>query len=422
MYTSSSRRRATTRAGILAGLLAGVVTPALAQFALHDGDRVVFYGDSITDNGPYTQLVETFVLTRFPKMNVRFYNAGVGGDRVGGGWMGPIDQRLPRDLFSRKPTVVTVMLGMNDAGYRALDEPLFTTYQNGYRHIADRFKAEIPNARVWLIQPSSYDDVTRPGNVPGGYNAVLKAYSDFVGKLAQERGYGVIDLNTPLTAALTRANEADAATAKKILPDQVHPALAGHLVMAASVVKGWGAPAMVSRTEIDATNGKSNAVGASVKDVKTDGTVRWSSLEEALPFPINRTDPVTNLVLRTTPVEEWIGREIVVVKNLAPGNYALNIDGKAVGTFSADVFSSGIDLSWLDTPMVQQAWRVHDLTLKRNTIMYSRWRNIEFPLQSMDSKGRQEAIKGIDRLNEDLVKRQHEEAKPKAHTFEVVKA
>ena len=33
-------------------------------FALRDGDRVVFYGDSITDQRLYTTFVETYVVTR----------------------------------------------------------------------------------------------------------------------------------------------------------------------------------------------------------------------------------------------------------------------------------------------------------------------------------------------------------------------
>src|SRR5271165_359861 len=87
---------------------------AQTPYALHDGDRVVWYGDSITDNSPYCIDVEAYTVLHFPKLNVRFYNAGVGGDRVTGGWMGPIDERMTRDLFSRRPTVITSMLGMND--------------------------------------------------------------------------------------------------------------------------------------------------------------------------------------------------------------------------------------------------------------------------------------------------------------------
>src|SRR5205809_2158114 len=96
-----------------------------AQFYLKDGDRVVFYGDSITDQRLYTVLVETYIVTRFPKLHVTFVHSGWGGDRVTGGGGGPVDVRLKRDVVAYKPTVMTVMLGMNDAGYRAFDEGLF---------------------------------------------------------------------------------------------------------------------------------------------------------------------------------------------------------------------------------------------------------------------------------------------------------
>jgi hypothetical protein len=55
------------------------------DFALKSGDRVVFYGDSITDQRLYTVLTETFVHTRYPKLDVSFVHSGVGGDRVTGG-------------------------------------------------------------------------------------------------------------------------------------------------------------------------------------------------------------------------------------------------------------------------------------------------------------------------------------------------
>ena len=60
-----------------------------ADFYLHDGDRVVFYGDSITDQRLYTTFVETYVVTRFPRMKVAFVHSGVGGDRVSGGGSRP---------------------------------------------------------------------------------------------------------------------------------------------------------------------------------------------------------------------------------------------------------------------------------------------------------------------------------------------
>src|SRR5919199_4307015 len=145
-------------------LLLAFVSLAIAQqapFYLKNGDRVVFYGDSITDQRLYTTFVESYAVTRFPALNVSFVHSGWGGDRVSGGGGGPIDVRLERDVIAYRPTVVTIMLGMNDASYRAYDPNVFNTYAGGYRHIVETLKSALPGVRLTLIQPSPFDDVTR---------------------------------------------------------------------------------------------------------------------------------------------------------------------------------------------------------------------------------------------------------------------
>ena len=47
--------------------------------------------------------------------------------RVTGGWAGDIDLRLRRDVIAYRPTVMTIMLGMNDGSYKAWDESIFKT-------------------------------------------------------------------------------------------------------------------------------------------------------------------------------------------------------------------------------------------------------------------------------------------------------
>src|SRR5689334_22804074 len=130
-------------------------------FYLKQGDRVVFYGDSITDQRLYTTFTESYVVTRFPKMNVTFIHSGWGGDRVTGGGGGPVDVRLWRDVFAYNPTVVTIMLGMNDGRYRAFDQGIFDEFSSGYKHIVDVTKRQFQGVRITAIQPSPYDDVTR---------------------------------------------------------------------------------------------------------------------------------------------------------------------------------------------------------------------------------------------------------------------
>ena len=169
-------------------------------FHLKKGDRVVFYGDSITDQRLYTTFVETFVVTRFPDLKVSFVHSGWGGDRVSGGAGGGIDLRLQRDVFAYKPTVMTVMLGMNDASYKPFDAETYHQYTNGYQHIVDSVKQNSPTTRMTLVQPSPFDDVTQPPKFEGGYNEVLVRYGDYVKNLASREHLDLADLNTAVVA------------------------------------------------------------------------------------------------------------------------------------------------------------------------------------------------------------------------------
>ena len=51
-----------------------------AGFFFHDGDCVVFLGDSITEQKLYTTYIEAYALTRFPQEKLTFRNVGWGGD------------------------------------------------------------------------------------------------------------------------------------------------------------------------------------------------------------------------------------------------------------------------------------------------------------------------------------------------------
>src|SRR6266478_2015368 len=204
---------------------------AQADFYLKDRDRVVFYGDSITDQRLYTTFTESYVLTRFPRLIVSFVHSGWGGDRVTGGGGGPIDVRLERDVIAYKPTVMTIMLGMNDGSYRAFNPDIFERYSSGFESIVRNVKQALPNIRITAIQPSPYDDVTRPPRFEGGYNAVLVRYGEYLRDLAQREKLTLADLNTGVVAALRTADQKDHELAQQIIPDRIHPAPGGHMLM-----------------------------------------------------------------------------------------------------------------------------------------------------------------------------------------------
>jgi lysophospholipase L1-like esterase len=338
------------------------------QFLLKGGDTVVFYGDSITAQDLYTQWIELYTVTRFPDMRVHFFEAGVGGDRVSGGYGGSVDLRLSRDVYSRHPSVITIMLGMNDGGYHLANKETEDAYLRGYEHILASIHEALPRARVVILGPSPFDDITRPPTFPGGYNSVMKRFVHLDRNLAREHGYSFLNLNSPVQSLLERAQALDPLFARLILPDRVHPAAIGHWAMAVAILKAWNAPSQVSSVTIDAhAVHVRQSLNASVEHLEADGaTVRWNEKENALPLPFDANNAMQHLILQLTDIQKRLNQELLRVTGLNSGNFALAIDGKEVGVFSADELSTGINLADYQTPMRDQALSVSWLIADRD--------------------------------------------------------
>jgi lysophospholipase L1-like esterase len=406
---------------VLSLVLAGAALDAQDGFRLRDGDRVVFFGDSITDQRLYTTFTETYVVTRFPSWDIRFVHSGWGGDRVGGGGGGPIDVRLWRDVLPYNPTVLTIMLGMNDGQYRAYDDAIFDTFAAGYKHIIDVVQRQLPATRITVIQPSPYDDATRPPTFEGGYNQVLIRYGDFLKQLAQERHLDLADLNTSVVEALRQANASDAAAAARIIPDRVHPGAAGHLLMAEALLMAWNAPALVTDVEIDAARAvAARARNTRVTELHGGQTLSWVQADEALPMPVDTRDALTALALRSSDFVEALDQQPLAVRGLSRGRYVLKIDGEAVGTFTAEQLAGGVNLATLDTPMMRQAADVHALTLRHNNIHAARWRQVQVPLEKDLTPHLLAALAALDELEADLLREQRAAAAPRPRHYEVV--
>ncbi len=392
-------------------------------FTLHDGDRVTFYGDSITNQREYTEDVEVYFLTRFPGLKVEFHNAGVGGDRVTGGGAGPIDLRLDRDVFAWHPNVVTIMLGMNDFYYRPDEPGIYSTFTNGYRHLVDSLKKNDPGVHITLIEPSPYDDVTRKSS---GNNDVLLKYSAFVAQLAQEEGAQVTDFNTPVTDVLKAINAASPALAQQVIPDRVHPEQGGHWIMTESLLKTWHAPSLVTSVAIDAGGKPSaNASNTAVTDLtrakgKITTKISWTQADKALPlpFPASEVDPVLALVLKNSDVVAALDQETLQVRSLTPGSYDLLIDSRKVGGFTDAQLASGINLATMETPMLEQSRVVAFDTEKVNFLESQRFqivRGSATPEQLVTAQALSDAYPIA-------VARQRADAQPLTHHYDLVQS
>src|SRR5688572_4495132 len=224
------------------------VTESRAEFALRDGDTVVFLGDSITAARGYTKIVEHYTLMRFPERRVQFFNAGKGGDTATGAV-----QRLERDVFGRGATVVTVALGVNDIGWgMKADAAHKQAYLDGIRTIIERCQSR--KVRVFICSPAITAET--PDKAEKGF---LQRMADEGLALATSLGAGTIDLQRGMREVQRKVVEASPNEPKKQTKlhaeDGVHLNDLGQLAMAYAMLKGLGAPADVSSATVDADTG-----------------------------------------------------------------------------------------------------------------------------------------------------------------------
>ena len=165
--------------------------PIVSKIDLKDGDTLVFLGDSITHQCLYTQYVEDYFYTRYPKRRIHFHNAGVGGDRASNALV-----RFDEDVASFKPKYVTILLGMNDGTYTKYEQGIFDTYQKDMNTVLDRIAAI--GATAVPMTPTMHDArAARMGKKPQEprdtyYNGVLALYGSWLREQAQVRGLGLL--------------------------------------------------------------------------------------------------------------------------------------------------------------------------------------------------------------------------------------
>ena len=128
-------------------LLALLICVAAAHAApvFQANDRIVIYGDSITEQRLYSRFLQQYLFVRYPEMKLRVFNAGWSGDQAAGA-LG----RLERDVLYLKPTVVTLFFGMNDGWYSAISDTCTNATAAIWKVLLPRCK---PKGCAWWCSP-----------------------------------------------------------------------------------------------------------------------------------------------------------------------------------------------------------------------------------------------------------------------------
>lgn len=344
----------------------------LAMFAqsvkpFQDGDRAVFLGNSITDGGHYHSYIWLYYMTRFPDMNLRVLNAGIGGDTAH-----DMYKRLDGDVFSKNPTVLMVTFGMNDSGYheyngdnaKAFGEERYNTCYKNYQLLEKRLLG-LENTRIVLMGSSPYDETVEiEDNTPfRGKNAVMERIVAFQRDAAKEHNWEFTDLNEPMTAINRRFQQKDP-TFTICGKDRIHPDNDGHMVMAYIFLKAQGfAGKEVAGIAIDANKTTVlEAANCEITDVKKSGRdLSFDYLAGSLPYPVDTiargwgAQKSQAGALNIVPFMEEMNKEMLTVRGLK-GKYKLLIDNEEIGIWTGDQLSKGVNLAAeTKTPQYQQA-------------------------------------------------------------------
>jgi lysophospholipase L1-like esterase len=351
---------------LLVALSAANVTSA-EDFALHDGDTLVFLGDSITAAHGYTKLVEEYTLLRFPDRHIRFFNAGQGGDTAAGGL-----QRLDRDVFAHGATVLTVAFGVNDIGWgMKADEEHKQEYLDGIRGIVEVCQKH--HVRVFICSPAITAE-----NPDAAEKGFLQKMTDEGLALAKSMGAQTIDIQRTMRGIqreIIKANKGESDPKKQTnlhVEDGVHLSDLGQIAMGYAILKGLSAPQDVSSVVIDAKTAEvTSAKGCRVEDLHTSATnVTFTRLDEGLPLNLGMLGALN---FRFIPIPNELNRYLLTIQNLPAGNYNISVDGRTIGNASSAQLAGTLNISSMTTngwepggPWDAQAAVIKELTEARS--------------------------------------------------------
>ncbi|MDR1711931.1 MAG: GDSL-type esterase/lipase family protein [Propionibacteriaceae bacterium] len=182
---------------------------------------IVFFGDSITDVeyrdmwDPREQF-SCYALIVAERVKEHVIAKGVPGETVNG-----LVRRLGPDVLAHEPTLVSILIGVNDAYQESEGGADAEAFERSYRLILERIAAA--GARIVLMEPFLVgDEYWRPG---------VDSRIAVVRRLAREFGAALVPADGIMNAAACR---------ERVTRDGVHPNARGDAVLAEAWIRYAG--------------------------------------------------------------------------------------------------------------------------------------------------------------------------------------
>jgi lysophospholipase L1-like esterase len=355
-------------------MMAGLCGVAMAQQSakLADGDRVAILGDSITEQKNYSVLIENYLLACQPAAKLQTAQFGWGGETTWG-----FAPRMAQDVLWFKPSVATIAYGMNDGGYKPVEDKRLEDYKNSTRDIIRQLKAS--GTRMIVVGgPGAVDrDSFRTFIAQGReaaemYNKTLKTFGEAAEQVAKEEGVVFANLHNIMADAMMKF--------KQLHPDKsfvgndgIHPDNVGHTVMAYAFLKALGCDGDIGTITADLSQGTGGGTeGHKVLSV-SEREVTIESTRYPFQAPKNMDPLSISAAMEVVPFQQELNRFTLKVVPLPVGKTvhvtwseitsATDNEGRPVkpivveGDFTSEQLTAGINLaSAFNTTPFEHAW------------------------------------------------------------------
>lgn len=209
--------------------IANTIMPSQTIPGIIESPIFLFQGDSITDSGRksnhneslgdgYVMMTAAWLSALHPEKNLKFFNRGVGGNRVRA-----LRDRWKKDCLDLRPNLVSILIGVNDIHWKPTSQESF---KSDYANILEQTRQL--KCQIVLLEPFLVDS---KGNFLK-LRRELNKKIEVIRELSREFETKLIPLNDIFVEACAKRAPSFWAL------DGVHPTLAGHALIAQSWIKG----------------------------------------------------------------------------------------------------------------------------------------------------------------------------------------
>lgn len=318
-----------------------------ARLELKNGDRVVFIGNTFAERQQLFPYFETLVTITHPDLDLTFINLAWSADTL-------TSKPRPKDfgdqevhLAKHQADVIIACFGMGES----FDGPEgLAQFEQDWQDFIARSRAARYNGesapRLAIISPIAHEVVRPKLPNPEAHNRNLEMYSEAMRKIAAQHDIPFVDLFHP-TSQLSGA-----AGASKMTINGIH----------ANDYGSWATAQVMLRQLRLAPESGTRIIDAG----RIEGPAKRIQLfEQQLPFPPPPQGAIAH---------QGVADPTISIRNLEPGRYELQIDGKTIASHTGEEWERGVSLD--AGPAFDRTRELHELIIEKNRLFFDDYRAV----------------------------------------------